>query len=113
MAKVYYEQLNDLVNRLKLSEIAMTQIEAKHFFSGAALYSNGIICASLSPMGLAFKLSEMEVNKLIGSEKAVPFKYFAKGNVKKGYALFQSPELSARKWKSYFKKAFAEVAFKH
>ena len=53
----------------------------------------------------------MEANKLIGSGKAVPLKYFAKGNVKKGYALFESPELSSRKWKSYFEKAFAEIEF--
>ena len=109
MAKVYFKQLSDLVNRLKLSEIATTPIEVKHFFSGAALYANGFICASLSPMGLAFKLSEMEANNLIGSGKAVPLKYFAKGHVKKGYALFESPELSSRKWKGYFKKAFKEV----
>ncbi len=108
MAKVYYEQLNDLIGDLKLSEIVESSIEIKHFFSGAALYLNGVICSSLSPMGLAFKLSEAEVNKLIKSGKAHPLKYFPNGNFKKGYVLFKSPELTSKKWENYFKKSFKE-----
>lgn len=109
MAKVYYTQLNGLVERLKLTEITAGSIEVKHFFSGAALYLNGVMCASISPMGLAFKLSESEVGKLIDSGKAFPLKYFPKGNIKKGYVLFESPELISNKWNGYFAKAFTEI----
>ena len=109
MAKVYHEQLSDLVIRLNLTEIAIGSIEVKHFFSGAALYLNGVICASISPMGLAFRLSESEVSELIGKGRAVPLKYFTKGNVKKGYVLFKSPELCSKKWLTYFRKAFTEI----
>ena len=109
MAKVYYEQLNRLVDELSLRGLSSATMEIKHFFSGAALYFDGVICASISPMGMSFKLSDIDVNELIQSRKAVPLKYFPKGNIKKGYALFESPDLSSRKWKNYFKKSFAEI----
>lgn len=60
-------------------------------------------------MGLAFKLSDAEVDRLIQSGKAVPLKYFPKGNTKKGYALFETPDLGSRSWKNYFKKSFAQI----
>ncbi len=66
-------------------------METKHFFSGAALYINDTICVSWSPVGLAFKLPEDKVHKLIGAGKAKELKYFPKGHVKKGYALFENP----------------------
>jgi len=59
-----------------------------------------------SKSGLAFKLSESEVDKLIASKKAVPLKYFEKGHIKKGYAMFENPEdEKLAKWKKYFLKA--------
>ena len=108
MAKIYYEQLNDLIERLDVKGPSSMTIEVKHFFSGAALYLDGAICVSISPMGLAFKLSDAEVGSLIERGKAVSLKYFPKGNVKKGYALFESPDLDSNKWKVYFKKSFSE-----
>ena len=81
-------------------------MEIKHFFSGATFYVNEVICVSWSPVGLAFKLPEEEVKKLIASGKAKPLKYFPKGHVKRGYALFESPESSkSSHWKTYFVKA--------
>ena len=106
MAKEYLEKLSSLVERLNIKEEADHPIEVKHLFSGAALYVNKIICASWSPVGLAFKLPEKEVVNLINSGKAMPLKYFPKGHVKKGYALFESPESSKpSRWKSYFVKS--------
>lgn len=85
-------------------------IEVKHFFSGAALYVDGTICASWSPQGLAFKLPEQEAESLIAKGKAKPLKYFAKGHIKKGYALFEDPESrDAVTWKKYFLKAVQQV----
>ena len=106
MAKEYFEKLSNLINELKIEDEIGFPLEVKHFFSGAALYVNGTICASWSPGGLAFKLSELEVSNLIASGKAKPLRYFPKGYIKKGYALFENPSLSdPNHWLIYFKKA--------
>jgi TfoX/Sxy family transcriptional regulator of competence genes len=107
MAKEYLEKLSKLVNKLNIAiEAESNCMEVRHFFSGAALYVNKTICVSWSPVGLAFKLPEKEVEKLISSGKAKPLKYFAKGHIKKGYALFESPESSKpSQWKAYFARA--------
>ncbi len=90
MAKEYLEKLSSLICKLNIEGEVGLPIEAKHFFSGAALYVNNKICASWSPVGLAFKLPNHEVEKLIESGKAKPLQYFPKGHVKKGYALFDN-----------------------
>ena len=93
MAKEYFEKLSKLISELKFEDMIETPLEIKHFFSGATLYVNGTICVSWSPVGLAFKLPEPEVSKLINSGKAKPLIYFSKGSIKKGYALFEYPDL--------------------
>ena len=106
MAKEYFEKLSGLILRLNVEKEVDCRIEVKHLFTGAALYVNRGICASWSPVGLAFKLPEKEVARLISSGKAKPLKYFPRGHVKKGYALFESPEKSKPgRWKAYFVKA--------
>jgi TfoX/Sxy family transcriptional regulator of competence genes len=60
----------------------------KHFFGGAALYSNSMICASLTRAGFAFKLPEQRCRELLESGKGSPLRYFRKSPVKKGYVLF-------------------------
>ncbi|MCP4979549.1 MAG: TfoX/Sxy family protein [Gammaproteobacteria bacterium] len=92
MAKVYLEKLCRIIEELELEKMSAASLQVKHFFSGAALYANGRICASWSPQGLAFRLPESEVTEVIDSGKAKPLKYFDKGNVKKGYVLFVDPE---------------------
>jgi len=111
MAKVYLEKLSQLISDLEIEDKVTAQLEVKHFFSGAALYANEVICASWSPAGLAFKLLESEVTELIASGKAKPLKYFEKGRVKKGYVMFENPE-SAKKtmWKNYFLKAVEQTS---
>ena len=106
MAKIYLEKLSHLVKKLNIEDEVSKPIEIKHFFSGAALYINKTICVSWSPVGLAFKLPESEVETLIKSGKAIPLKYFPKGHVKKGYALFTNPDdKKSSYWNKYFKKA--------
>jgi hypothetical protein len=52
MAEPYLTQLQQIIKQLgSFSDINVT-LEARHFFSGAALYANGKICASFSPAGL-------------------------------------------------------------
>ena len=79
MAKVYLEKLSQLISDLAIENEVAAQVETKHFFRGAALYANEVICASWSSAGLAFKLPESEVTKLIASGKAKPLKYFENG----------------------------------
>jgi hypothetical protein len=106
MAKEYLEKLAKLLEELNLEHEITLRMEVKHFFSGAALYVNGTICVSLSPVGLAFKLPDLEVENLISKGRAKPLKYFPDGHIKKGYALFENPDDSgASHWKNYFIKA--------
>ena len=106
MAKAYFEKLTKLIDELNLEHEIVLGLEVKHFFSGAALYANGTICASWSPVGLAFKLPDQEVESLISRGIAKPLKYFPNGHIKKGYALFENPDDNeADQWKKYFVKA--------
>ncbi len=103
MAKIYFDKLVELVAKLDIENQLSNTVEVKHFFSGAALYVNGTICVSWSPVGLAFKLPEAQVEKLIDSGQAIPLKYFSKGHIKKDYALFENPEdKKITLWKKYF-----------
>lgn len=109
MAKKYFQKLSDLISKLELKKKSDRSIEVKHFFSGAALYVDGVICATWSPAGLAFKFCEQEVQKLIKNGEAKPLKYFAKGHVKKDYALFEKPEVIPQKQqKKYFLKTIQQ-----
>jgi len=103
MAKEYLEKLSNLLKETDIKNEVSQSVEVKHFFSGAALYVDNTICASWSPVGLAFKLPEQEVKKLIKNGEARPLKYFPKGHVKKGYALFDNPDdKKPQYWKQYF-----------
>ena len=110
MAKEYFEQLSELIDRLDLESENLKELEVKHFFSGAAFYVNGKICASISPVGLAFKLPEKEVNELISNGNAKPLRYFPTGPIKKDYILFEAPNLTTvKRWRKYFVKAMKSV----
>lgn len=110
MAKEYFEKLSNLLKVIGIEDDVAISKEVKHFFSGAALYANEMMCASWSPVGLAFKLPEQEVNDLITLGKAKPLKYFAKGHIKNGYALFENPdENELTYWKQYFLKAIQQT----
>ena len=110
MAKEYHNKLSSLIKKLDIEKDIKKTIEVKHLFSGAALYVNKNICVTWSPVGLAFKLSEDEVNKLLSSGKALPLKYFPKGHVKKDYALFEKPEdRDPGRWRKYFIKSASLV----
>ena len=110
MAREYFEKLNRLLDDLDISSELGSKVEVKHFFSGAALYVDSCMCASWSPAGLAFKLPEKEVSDLIASGAANPLKYFARGHVKAGYAVFENPAISnSATWKGYFMKAAQQV----
>ena len=84
MAEPYYSQLRQILESL---HIPKATLECKHFFSGAALYADGRICASLGPAGLAVKLPEDQREALIDEGKGEKFRFFPNGPVKREYVL--------------------------
>jgi len=85
MAHPYLGNLQQLIER-HIDGPLISQINCKHFFSGAAAYINGQIFMSLSPAGLALKLSDEDVTELF-QLGGTPLRYFAKAPIKKGYAV--------------------------
>jgi len=102
MAKKYLEHLSAIVHRLAPRTLRGTKLECKHFFSGAALYVDGRICASLTPVGFAVKLPEGLRAELLRTRRARPLRYFVGGPIKKEYvalsrAIVASP-VHLRRW---------------
>ncbi len=52
MAEAYLEILTNTIASLELKTSPEVSLECKHYFSGAALYADGKICASLSTAGM-------------------------------------------------------------
>ena len=110
MTRLYQEKLSVLIASLDLAARSGSEFELRYFFNGAALYAGDVMCASWSPVGLAFRLPADEVAEMIESGQAIPLKYFAKGHVKKDYALFENPEdKSAASLKRLFERAIEQA----
>ena len=92
MAEPYLGQLSELVEALGLCEHPGADLECRHFFAGAALYVDGKICASLTPVGLAVKLPLAVREVMLADGRGRPLRYFHGGRVKKEYVLL--PERS-------------------
>jgi len=87
MAKIFLDQLTRMIDRATSGRIGDVTVECKHFFSGAAVYANGRICASLTPVGFAIKLPKESRDSLLKRRGVKPLRYFAKGPVKKEYVV--------------------------
>ena len=85
MAEPYLTRLARIVDVLGPPQFGGATIESKHFFSGAALYANGKIFASLGPKGFAVKLPADTRKSLIEEGKGTEFRFFAHGPVKREY----------------------------
>jgi TfoX/Sxy family transcriptional regulator of competence genes len=96
MATTHVEQLSHLMKNLFPSKIK--KLEIKHFFSGAAVYANGTICATLTPKGFALKLSKKKRKELINKKKGKPLRYFPKSPIKKEYVVFPQSKLKDQKF---------------
>src|SRR2546426_10415728 len=70
------------------------RLQCRHFFSGAALYANGTICASLTPVGFAVKLSQESRAALLRERRGTPLRYFEGGPIKKEYVVLSAATLS-------------------
>ncbi len=68
-------------------------LECRHFFSGAAAYREKTIVASLTPVGLAFKVPTGVRNKLLDTGEAIPLRYFPSSPIKRDYVLFPDGEI--------------------
>ena len=102
MAKEYLEKLSELMKRTALVRFRNVKLEIKHFFSGAAVYANGKICITLTPVGFAIKLPEESRNTLMKQKGAKPLRYFPKGHIKKDYVILTKSMLNdiktLRRW---------------
>jgi TfoX/Sxy family transcriptional regulator of competence genes len=102
MAKKYLEQLTALMREATSAKVRHTTLECKHFFSGAAVYANGRICMSLTPVGFAIKLPEESRNMLMKQKGTKPLRYFPEGPIKKDYVVLPKTMLkdvkTLRRW---------------
>jgi TfoX/Sxy family transcriptional regulator of competence genes len=93
MAEPYLTHLQQIVSHLGPLSVDNVTLETKHFFSGAALYANGKICASISPAGIALKLPENTRLKLLAEGKGTEFRFFPNGPIKKEYVALSDSTL--------------------
>jgi len=87
VAQEYLERLNALIGRLPSASLKGVKLECKHFFSGAAVYAEGRICMSWTPVGFAIKLPETSRSALVNQQDAKYLRYFPKGPIKKDYVV--------------------------
>ncbi len=93
MAQEYLERLNALIGRLPSGSLKGVKLECKHFFSGAAVYADGRICMSWTPVGFAIKLPETSRSALVNQQGAKYLRYFPKGPIKKNYVVLPTSML--------------------
>ena len=96
MAEPYLENLTKTVQGLGLSISDEVSLDCRHFFSGAALYANGQICASLTPAGFGLKLPAEVRARLIEKGEGEELRYFEGAPVKKEYVALLQGTLADR-----------------
>jgi TfoX/Sxy family transcriptional regulator of competence genes len=97
MAKEYLEQLSVIIKQATARRFKDVNLECKHFFSGAAVYADGRICISLTPVGFAIKLPEASREQLLKEKGVKPLRYFPKGPIKKDYVVLSKSMLNDTK----------------
>ena len=86
MVDSYLHELRSILDAAVTDPRRSATIECRHFFSGAAAYIDGRIFMSLTPAGLALKLSASDRAALL-EQGATPLRYFPKAPAKKDYAV--------------------------
>ncbi|MEA2000602.1 MAG: hypothetical protein U9N84_01745 [Actinomycetota bacterium] len=88
MAEPFLGDLQEFADQWTSADERVGVLECRHFFSGAAVYRNGAIVASLTPVGLAFKVPNTIHDNLLDAGLAIPLRYFPNGPIKRNYVLF-------------------------
>ena len=96
MTKQHLDELNAIITPATSGRFDGAQLECKHFFSGAALYVNSLICITLTPVGFALKLPEESRNTLL-KKGAKHLQYFPKAPIKKDYVVLPKTILEDNK----------------
>ncbi len=86
MVDSYLQALRSILALFEADQRSPAAIECKHFFSGAAAYVDGRIFMSLTPAGLALKLSASDRATLL-DRGATSLRYFPKAPIKKDYVV--------------------------
>lgn len=92
IAEPYLTELLHLAELWNQADDRIGIIECRHFFSGAAAYRKGSIVASLTPVGLAFKVPDELREALMQSGRATQLRYFPNAPIKREYVLFHSKD---------------------
>lgn len=97
MAEPYLGDLRKLADEWTETNSSVGSLECRHFFSGAAAYRDHTVVATLTPVGLAFKVSPEARDSLLSSGEALPLRYFSESPIKKDYVLFSEGHVDPRK----------------
>jgi len=87
MAEPYLSMLNKMITDLELPVSEEVELVCSHFFSGAALFANGTICASLTPAGFGLKLPAETRDRLFEVGDGTELRYFESAPVKREYVV--------------------------
>jgi len=110
MTKEYLQQLTALIRQPTSGRFKDVKLECKHFFSGAAVYADGRICISLTPVGFAIKLPKESQDILMNEKGAKHLRYFPEGPVKKEYVVLPNAMLRDKKTLRRWVKVSIEYA---
>ncbi len=94
MTQPYFERLSVGLHESHPPKPHGVLVECRHFFSGAALYANGRIFASLTLAGFAIELSERSRSALLRERRGRPLRYFKGGPIKKAYVVLSRESAS-------------------
>ncbi|NQU59573.1 MAG: TfoX/Sxy family protein [Rhodospirillales bacterium] len=86
MPKDFVAHLQALIGDMGRALPADVPIDCKRFFGGAAAYADGRIFVTLTPVGLAVKLGELDREALM-QMGGTPLRYFPKAPIKKAYVV--------------------------
>ena len=113
LAAPYLERLTETIASHDINSGDGMVLEFKHFFSGAALYANGKICATFTPAGFGLKLPRVCRNQLIDVGDGKELRYFDNAPIKKEYvALSQSVMDDPDRLKTLIRQSMEYVVFK-
>lgn len=96
MAEPYLADLTKMATDWMEADDRVGVLACRHFFSGAVAYRDGSIAVSLTPVGLAFKVTAEVRQYLLDSGRSSPLRYFPKSPVKRDYVLFTDSTIGPR-----------------